>query len=286
MTFAFWGLTFAMAIAAIGMVVIPLFSGKPRFSAATIVPSVLIPLVAVGMYSQLGSPDAVFRRGNSADHNQVKTNPASDANTNKGTASVASLIVGLRDRLEREPNDADGWILLARSYEHIGSRTEAIAAYNRAKSLGKTDPTLDQSLSGETPAQEQPTSIVGPSLRGRVALAPGVAAQVQPSDTVFVFAKESAEQRMPVLALRKSASDLPLDFVLTDAQAMVPGTHVGDYEQLVVTARISRSGMAGDAFNGLEISSRPVSPLDGDEILLLIETSSGGDLPKEGADDE
>ena len=286
MSFAFWGLTIAMSIAAIGMVVIPLFSGKPRFSAATILPSVLIPLVALGIYSQLGSPDAVFTRGDSADRNQVRTNPATSAKPNKGTASVASLVDGLRARLEREPTDADGWILLARSYEHIGSRTEAIAAYERAKSLGKTDATLDQSLSGEPPAQEQPTATAGPSLRGRVALSPEVAAQVQPSDTVFVFAKESAEQRMPVLALRKSASDLPLDFVLTDAQAMVPGTHVADYEQLVVTARISRSGMAGDAFNGLEVTSSPVSPLADDEILLLIETSSGGDLPNGGADDE
>jgi tetratricopeptide (TPR) repeat protein len=286
MSFAFWGLTIAMSIAAIGIVVIPLFSGKPRFSAATIVPSVLIPLVALGIYSKLGSPDAIFTQGNSADRTRTATSSANSANPSKGTASVASLVDGLKERLEREPNDADGWILLARSYEHIGRRSEAIAAYDRAKSLGKTDETLDESLSGEAPPQEQPTSIAGPALRGRVALSPEVAAQVLPGDTVFVFAKESAEQRMPVLALRKSASDLPLDFILTDAQAMVPGTHITDYEQLVVTARISRSGMAGDALNGLEATSNPVSPLAADEILLLIEPDSGGDLPKGGPDDE
>jgi cytochrome c-type biogenesis protein CcmH len=286
MSFAFWGLAIAMSIAAIGIVAIPRFSGKPRFSAATLLPSVLIPLIALGIYSQLGSPDALSVNGSRADRSQVGTNSSNGSKSNKGTASVASLVDGLKERLEQEPNDADGWILLARSYEHIGRRAEAVAAYDNAKSLGKTDPTLDASLSGETPAQEQPVLAAGPSLRGRVALAPDVAAQVQPSDTVFIFAKETAAQRMPVLALRKSASDLPLDFVLTDAQAMVPGTHVADYDQLVVTARISRSGMAGDAFNGLEVTSNPVSTLAGDEILLLIESNSAGDLPQGGPNDE
>jgi cytochrome c-type biogenesis protein CcmH len=84
---------------------------------------------------------------------------------------------------------------------------------------------------------------------------------------------------MPLLALRKPASELPLTFELTDAQAMVPGSHIADYEKLVVTVRISRSGMAGDTLNGFEVSSNPVSPLAGDEILLLIESNSGGDLP-------
>jgi cytochrome c-type biogenesis protein CcmH len=120
---------------------------------------VLIPLIALGIYSQLGSPDALSVNGSRADRSQVGTNSANDGKSNKGTASVASLVDGLKQRLEQEPNDADGWILLARSYEHIGRRTEAIAAYDNAKSLGKTDPTLDESLSGETPVQEQPVLV-------------------------------------------------------------------------------------------------------------------------------
>ena len=74
--------------------------------------------------------------------------------------------------------------------------------------------------------------------------------------------------------------------MLTDAQAMVPGSHVADFEQLVVTVRISRSGMAGDTLNGFEVSSKPVSPLDNSEILLLIESDSADDLPAGGPVDE
>jgi cytochrome c-type biogenesis protein CcmH len=75
---------------------------------------------------------------------------------------------------------------------------------------------------------------------------------------------------MPVVALRKPASDLPIDFILTDEQVMVPGTHLADFESLIVTARISRSGLATDVVEGLEVWSEPVTPVAGGEIQLLI----------------
>ena len=79
---------------------------------------------------------------------------------------------------------------------------------------------------------------------------------------------------MPVVALRKPATELPIDFVLTDAQAMVAGTHLADYETLVVTARVSRSGLATESVDGLEAWSDPVSPTTGSKIDLLIATNS------------
>ncbi len=75
---------------------------------------------------------------------------------------------------------------------------------------------------------------------------------------------------MPIVALRRPASQLPLEFVLTDADAMVAGTHLADYEQLIVTARISRSGLATDVIDGLESWSGVISPLEQQNIELLI----------------
>ena len=75
---------------------------------------------------------------------------------------------------------------------------------------------------------------------------------------------------MPVVALRKSVADMPLDFVLTDKEVMVPGSKLSDYEQLVITAKISRSGNATDSSLGLEAWSDAVSPSSTDRIDLLI----------------
>ncbi|MCB1844804.1 MAG: hypothetical protein KDI09_17710, partial [Halioglobus sp.] len=111
-------------------------------------------------------------------------------------------------------------------------------------------------------------------LRGRVALAPEWAAEISPEDTVFIFAKESREHRMPLVAIRRPASELPIEFALSNADAMQKGTDIAAYEQLVVTARVSKSGRAGDAGAGLEAWSAPVSPANDQYIELTLARSA------------
>ncbi len=61
-------------------------------------------------------------------------------------ASVSMLVGGLEARLEASPDDAKGWILLARSYEHLGEPDKAWNAYTRARDLGTTDTSLELKL--------------------------------------------------------------------------------------------------------------------------------------------
>jgi len=67
------------------------------------------------------------------------------ASQNKA-ASVGTLIGGLESRLEASPEDAEGWILLARSYDHLGEHDKAWHAYTRARDLGMTDTPLELKL--------------------------------------------------------------------------------------------------------------------------------------------
>jgi len=274
MTFLFWGLTVAMLIAAIAVVAIPLRNGKALLSTPGILTAVAFPAIALGLYMFLGSPDAVTAESSQLQRTRLEPTSAATGRSGDSLGSVASLVGGLRERLKQEPNDASGWLLLARSYEHLSRHEEALLAYERARSLGKTDLDFEQRLpGGNLPVQEAVTHS-GPALRGRVELSPAAASSINPDDTVFIFAKESPDQRMPVVALRKPAADLPIDFVLTDTHVMVPGTHLANFETLVVTARVSRSGLAADAIDGLEVWSKPVSPIGGGEIDLLIKTGS------------
>ncbi len=50
--------------------------------------------------------------------------------------SIDTLTDRLRARLEKEPNDVNGWVLLARSYHFLQRFDEAKAAFAKAKSLG------------------------------------------------------------------------------------------------------------------------------------------------------
>jgi cytochrome c-type biogenesis protein CcmH/NrfG len=70
---------------------------------------------------------------------------ASPAQPNK-SASVSLLIGGLEAKLVENPSDAKGWLLLARSYDHLGDNNNAWNAYERARELGVTDDTLELKL--------------------------------------------------------------------------------------------------------------------------------------------
>ena len=68
------------------------------------------------------------------------------------------------------------------------------------------------------------------------------------------------------------------DFELTDTHAMVAGTQLGDFESLLVTARVSPTGRAADAASIFETWSQPVLPGDNTFIDLVIADKA---VPKE-----
>jgi cytochrome c-type biogenesis protein CcmH len=51
-------------------------------------------------------------------------------------APVSSLVGGLEQRLAAQPNDADGWALLAQSYAFMGDAAAADGAIKKAAALG------------------------------------------------------------------------------------------------------------------------------------------------------
>lgn len=272
-----------MLIAAICVVVVPFRASHGKLSVALVV---LVPAVAAGFYGGLGTPDAATTDDAHQNRAPLQSAASSATATGKPIGSVASMLDGLKARLKKDPDDAGSWLLLAKSYRHLGQSREANDAYDKARALGKTDPAFEQTHVYSVPPEIIAPVDTGPALRGRISLSDAAAALVQPGDTVFIFAKESVEHRMPVVAVRKSASELPIDFVLTDRDAMMAGTLLAGYEQLVVTAKISRSGLATEVVEGLEIWSDPVSPLDKQLIELRFRTRSERAVSSNGEDNE
>ncbi len=82
------------------------------------------------------------------------------------------------------------------------------------------------------------------------------------NDIVFVYAKASKGPRMPLAVQRITLGSLPATVTLDDSMAMVEGMNISAYEQLQISARISKSASAiaqsGDYIGQMNIDSKNV----------------------------
>lgn len=316
-----------------------------------------LPVLAVALYQHLGGGAAAF--------NPDQAVPAVDAEGHKGT--IEKMITQLKQRLNSNPDDVDGWVMLGRSYYFLKRHREASEAYAKAVSLiGETNPDLladyadtlavangknmlgkpyelvkkaltlqpfhEKSLwlAGTAAYQEQdyssafsywgkllqvfppnsdgaqqiqrnleelkslmtaqgtpipeiaatlPTSTVansgnvaatGKSVSGTVKISAALKSKASPDDTVFIFARAASGPRMPLAILRKQVKDLPITFELNDSMAMNPAMKLSNFPEVVVGARISKSGNAMPQSGDLEGKS-PVVSVGTTEIPIEID---------------
>jgi len=303
----------------------------PRWPAVIV--TLIAPIAAAALYWQLGTPDALSP---SAAHAQDDAQPSRE--------QIDAMIAKVEQRLEKEPNNVEGWAILARTHYTMGNFQQAATAFAKlaelvpndadlladyadalAMSQGrsfagkpmelirtalKIDPnqwkalamagseafdrkdykaaveywqrvqdttpaespirqriqgSIDEarSLGGMPPvAQAQRGGAASPSearsVSGTVTLSPTLASKVRPDDSVFVFARPADGSRMPVAVVRARVSELPLQFTLDDSRAMAPTAKISALNEVIVNARVSRSGTAIPASGDLEGATEKV----------------------------
>jgi len=103
---------------------------------------------------------------------------------------------------------------------------------------------LAQSASS-APAASAPGAAVadGPaaSVAGRVEVAEALKARVGEADTIYLIAR-AGESGPPLAAARVTMGAFPLPFSLNDSMAMNPANLLSNHQEVVVVARISKSG--------------------------------------------
>ncbi|MCK9283261.1 MAG: c-type cytochrome biogenesis protein CcmI [Rhodocyclaceae bacterium] len=110
------------------------------------------------------------------------------------------------------------------------------------------------------------------SIRGVVSLDAGLRKTVADSDTVFIFARAVSGPRMPLAILRATVRDLPKRFELNDSMGMPDGPKLSDFSQVVVGARVSRSGNALPQPGDLEGYSQTIPLGAGDVSVAIVGT--------------
>lgn len=302
---------------------------------------VLLPLASVGLYWKLGNRDVFLPQ----DTNAVA----------EGFGSVLSpaALKELEDKLAVNPENPEGWLLLAHSYVDLERYGDAVKAFDKLTQLvpneaqvwadyadalamtqgqslrGKPTELLNKALAadannpkalalagsaamerGDYPAaiqywesllQQMPNknsndaqmiaggiqqarnflaqlkgggrapmlaqdSSARPATPGRerisgtVALSDAVKGKASPDDTLFVLARAANGPPMPLAVLRKQVKDLPLKFTLDDGMAMAPQMKLSNFDQVVVIARISRTGNAMPQPGDLQGMSKVLKP--------------------------
>ena len=111
----------------------------------------------------------------------------------------------------------------------------------------------------------------GVKVTGVVTLADALALNASIDDTLFVFARAATGPRMPLAILRKQVKDLPLTFMLDDSMAMRPGMEISNFQEIIIGARISKSGNAMPQSGDMSGSFGPVNIGDASGVEIIID---------------
>jgi cytochrome c-type biogenesis protein CcmH len=97
--------------------------------------AVAIPVLAIGMYFQIGNPTAISAAAAPVSSSDAVPNQRSQQQIEANVAALAR-------RLEQNPNDLNGWRMLGRSYLSMERYREAAGAFERASTLKPDDADL------------------------------------------------------------------------------------------------------------------------------------------------
>ena len=89
-----------------------------------------------------------------------------------------------------------------------------------------------------------------------------------PSETVFVFARAVDGPTMPLAVARLQVKDLPVTVTLDDSMAMMPAMKISNFGQVVVGARVSKTGKPQPQSGDLQGVSSPVT-VGRDQIVTI-----------------
>jgi len=133
---------------------------------------------------------------------------------------------------------------------------------------------IKPSVTTQAPVTQRSTSGAAPvaavSISGVALLSDKLKSRVQPGDTVFIYARASKGPRMPLAVVRKTVKDLPIKFTLNDSMAMMPQMKLSSFKEVVVSARISRSGNAITQSGDLSSATINVTVGSNKELTLEI----------------
>jgi cytochrome c-type biogenesis protein CcmH len=127
-----------------------------------------------------------------------------------------------------------------------------------AREFGGAGSARKNATTPANPIKKEVPSASLASVSGKVSVGAAIANQANAADTVFIVARALNGPRIPLAVLRMRVADLPAEFTLDDSLAMSPELKLSGFPQVILTARISKSGNAISQPGDLQGVSPPV----------------------------
>lgn len=181
--------------------------------------AVLVPALAIGVYLTLGTPYATSTEA-----------PGPETAGSITPEKVERMVAQLAQRMEQEPENAEGWAMLARSYLALQRYPEAVSAFARLVRLKQDEPdiwvdyadaiamTRGRNLSGEPEKMLQRALDLQPEHPKALALAGSAAMQRRDAAAAILH-----WQKLLAVLPSESALVQPIRDGLAEAEAMRAG---------------------------------------------------------------
>ena len=124
---------------------------------------------------------------------------------------------------------------------------------------------------GAGTARSGAAAAAGASVEGSVTVADPVKGGIAPGSVLFIYARPADGSRMPLAILRQPAGSFPVGFKLDDTLAMAPQAKLSLHQEVMLVARVSKSGNATPQPGDITGSLGPVKVGSRDLKLVLDE---------------
>ena len=200
-------------------------------------------------------------------NNRKMTDPVLEAVDNALSVNpkdVAMMeIKAIASMANKDKASALAWFQKALDTGLVGQRAELIRS--AMQRLAETDHKETGLYEKEDGIREEQKT--GRKLRVQVDLAAGIPRSV--GARVYVYARAANGPPMPLAVRQINPESLPKTIVLDESMAMVDGMGLANFDEVVVVARLSQSGIAARKVGDYEVISRLVNLKKDREIIKL-----------------
>ena len=230
--------------------------------------ALLISLGSVLSYLALGDPKALVPPTASA------ARATADARHSVTPEQIQKMVESLAERLKSEPGDAEGWMMLGRSYTALGRHRDAVGAFRRANQLAPGNANLladfadvlgmaqGKRLAGEPARLVQAALDVNPKHGKALALAGSVAFEARD----YAAARSYWERLVAVVPV---GSDMARSVQASIAEAR-------QLESATPATPAAAAALGGEVSVSAEMASR-IKP--GDTLFIFARAAQGPRIP-------